>query len=430
MNIRIGIVGPEDSLVLLRKVMQEFDGQFTVVEKSYEDFEELRDIASKFQDVDVILYSGQAPYFWVKSHVKVNIPGIYIPRNGTCLYKVLFDIYRVNKDVSSLSFDTISPRDIEETYMELNLPLSNVLTMNYDNYMSYDEVIAYHRDLWDRGKTSGAVTCLKKTYEELKKLGIPVYRIYPTTSIVRDSLERAMIYGKSIKLKETQLALILVRVEDIDNMLYDSSNYRLKIQLLNLYQIILRYGDDTNATVTKIQDTEFMIITTRGCLEEPADEFLGLSLLHAIKANTHLKITVGIGFGRTAKIAEVNARQAIRLSKENGSDCCFIVTDEGKFIGPIRDVEVTSEPFSNANLEDVAAKLGMNVVNLSKIKASIRRLGKNEITPKELSVCMNISQRSARRILAQLEEKGAARIVGIKRMHGKGRPRLLYKILL
>lgn len=430
MNIRLGIVGPEDSLILLRKVLHEFDREITVVEKIYKDFEDLRDIASMAQDVDIILYSGQAPYFWVKSNVDIAVPGVYIPRNGTSLYKVLFDIYRDGKDVSALSFDTISPRDIEETYMELNLPLPEVFTMDYDKYLPYEKLIDYHKNLWAKGKTRAAVTCLNKTYEELKKLGIPVYRIYPTVSSVRHGLERAMMYGESIKLKETQMALILVRVEDLDDILYESSSYQLQIQLLELYQVILGYGDETSATVTKTGDTEFMIITTRGCLEESTDIFMGSPLLHALKANTHLKVTVGIGFGRTAKMAETNARQAVRLSKENGSDCCFLVTEEGKIVGPIRENRLNTEPLSDLNLEELAKKLNMNVVNLNKLKASMRRLGKNEVTPKELSTCMSISQRSARRILAQLEEKGAARIVGIRRMSGKGRPSQVYQVLI
>lgn len=430
MNIRLGIVGPEDSLILLRKVLREFDREITVVEKAYENFEDLGDIATMAQDVDIILYSGQAPYFWVKSNVNIETPGVYIPRNGTSLYKVLFDIYRDGKDVSALSFDTISRRDIEETYMELNLPLTQVFTMDYDKYLPYEKLVDYHKSLWNEGKTHAAVTCLNKTYEELKKSGIPAYRILPTISSVRHSLEKAIMYGESIKLKETQMALILVRVEDVEDTLYESSNYQLQIKLLELYQIILGYGDQTNATVTKINDTEFMIITTRGCLEESTDIFLGSPLLRALKSNTNLKVTVGIGFGRTAKMAETNARQAVKLSKENGSDCCFLVTEEGKVIGPMREDRGAIKSVADLDLEELAKKLNMNVINLSKFKSSLRRLGKNKVTAKELSEYMNISQRSARRILAQLEEKGAAKILENKSVLGKGRPSRVYQVLI
>jgi len=85
---------------------------------------------------------------------------------------------------------------------------------------------------------------------------------------------------------------------------------------------------------------------------------------------------------------------------------------------------------ADLDLEELAKKLNMNVINLSKFKSSLRRLGKNKVTAKELSEYMNISQRSARRILAQLEEKGAAKILENKSVLGKGRPSRVYQILI
>lgn len=428
MNIRLGIIGPEDSLSFLKDVCREFSGDFTIVEKAYDNFEDLNDI--KAQDVDVILFSGQAPFFWVKSNLGLDVPCVYIPRNGTCLYRVLFDIYRDGIDVSALSFDTISTRDIEETYRELNLPTAQISTIDYDKYLPYGELIDYHHKLWKKGKTRAAVTCLAKPYEELKKLGVPSYRIYPTRSIVRQKLEKAILYGESIKLKETQMALLLVRVEDIDDMLFEDSSYQLHIQLLELYQIILEYGDETNATVVKTGDTEFMIITTRGCLEECTNVLIGSPLIKAIKNNSPLNVIIGIGYGRTAKMAEANARHALRLSKGSGGNCCFLVTEEGNIIGPIKEDKYQAQNPWDTGLQELAKKLSMNVFNLNKLKSSLRRLDKKDITPKELSTSMNISQRSARRILSQLEEKGAAKVIGIKNMSGKGRPPLVYKVLI
>lgn len=430
MHIRLGIIGPEDSIALLRNVCQEFNGDFSIMEKSYVDFEDLQDLSTLAKDVDVMLFSGQAPYFWAKSHLGLDVPSIYIPRNGTCLYKALFDIYRDGIDISSLSFDTINRKDIEETYRELAIPLAEVLTIDYEKYLPYDKLINYHFQLWHEGKTKAAVTCLTKPYEELKKLGVPTYRIYPTSSIIRQKLEKAIMCGEHIKLKEIQMALLMVRVEDIDDVLFENSSYQLKIQLLELHQIILEYADETNATVVKTGDTEFMIFTTRGCLEESTNIFEGSPLLKAIKENSPLKVTIGIGFGRTAKMAEASARQALRLSKESGGDSCFVVTEEGKITGPLK--EDKSQPLTpwDLSLEQMAQKLNMNVLNLMKLKSSLRRLSKNTITPKELSTCMNISQRSARRILSQLEEKGAAKIIGIKSLSGKGRPRQVYEVFI
>jgi response regulator of citrate/malate metabolism len=82
------------------------------------------------------------------------------------------------------------------------------------------------------------------------------------------------------------------------------------------------------------------------------------------------------------------------------------------------------------DLEDLAKKLNMSILNLRKIKSALRHINKTGITPQELGAAMNLSERSARRILSQMEKKGAARIVGNRALYDKGRPRLIYKVLI
>jgi len=430
LSIRIGVVGPKDSIELIRSVGKEYDGELTIVEKVYESYEELESLKGFYQDLDTLLFSGQTPYFWVKTRENPDIPMVYIPRNGTCLYRALFDLYRDKVDVSALSFDTISKSHIEETYNELKLPLSEVNTIDYDRYLPYDEIIDYHVKLWKSKKTKAAVTCLQKPYEDLSRMGLLTYRIYPTRSIIRQALEKALLCGESARLKETQMALILVRAEDINDMLHERSNYQVQRLMLDLQQVLLDYSEQNQASVVKTGDTEFMLVTTRGSLEESTSLFSGSPLLKSIRANSPLRVTVGIGFGRTARMAESNARTALSLSARDGGNCCFLITDEGRVLGPLRpEVSPCSGDF-DMDLEELAKKLNMNILNLRKIKSALRHINKTGITPQELGAAMNLSERSARRILAQMEKKGAAEIMGNKALFDKGRPRLIYKVLI
>jgi hypothetical protein len=430
LSIRIGVIGPKDSIELIRSVEKEINGDFTIVEKIYKSYEELENIKSFYKNVDTLLFSGQIPYFWIKAKENPDIPMVYIPRNGTCLYRMLFDLYRDKVDISALSFDTIKKSHIDETYRELSLPLREVYTIDYDCYLSYDEIISYHIKLWKSQKTKAAVTCLQKTYEELNKLGIPAYRIYPTRSIVRQYLEKALLYGESVKLKETQIALIIVRAEDVNDMLNERSSYQVKRLMLELEQVLLDYSEQNQASIVKVADTEFMLITTRGNIEEYPSYYTGSQLLKRIKVNSPLKVAVGIGYGRTARMAETNARAALSLSAREGGNCYFLVIEEGNILGPLRpELSSYSEDFS-LDLDKLAKKLNMNILNLRRIKSALRHINKTEITSKELGIAMNLSERSARRILSQMEKKGAAEIVGDRALSDKGRPRLVYKILI
>lgn len=430
MSIRLGIIGPESTVELIRSVGKEVKGDFTMVEKVYKSYEELKNLKSFYQDMDALLFSGQAPYFWIKTQENIDIPMLYIPRNGTCLYKVLFDMYRDNVDMSSLSFDTIKKSHIEETYGELNLPLGEVNTMDYDRYLPYDEIIDYHKEMWKSKKTKAAVTCLQKPHEELSRIGILTYRIYPTKSIIRSTLEKALLYGESTKLKETQIALIIVRAEDVNGMLNEQTSYQVRRLMLELEQILLDYSEERQASMLKIGDTEFMLVTTRGGLEEYPNLYSDSQLLRKIKTNSPLRVSVGIGYGRTARMAETNARTALSLSAREGGNCYFLTVEGGNVLGPYMPEVSTSPEKLSIDLEDLAEKLNMSVLNLRKIKTAIHHINKTEITAQELGVAMNLSERSARRILSQMEKKGVAKITGNRTLFDKGRPRYIYKIFI
>ena len=60
----------------------------------------------------------------------------------------------------------------------------------------------------------------------------------------------------------------------------------------------------------------------------------------------------------------------------------------------------------------------------------MRKLSSEVISSQELAQYMQITQRSARRILTELEEKGFAEIVAEEKPYMRGRPRKVYKILL
>lgn len=430
LSIRIGVIGPKGSVERIKSVARELNGNFTIVEKTYNSYEELENLQSFCKDLDSLLFSGQLPYFWVKARENPDIPMIYVARNGTCLYRTLFDLFRNGVDVSSLSFDTITKSTIEETYEELNLPLGEINTFDYDSFISYDDIIDFHKKLWESKKTKAAVTCLQKPYEELTKQGILTYRIYPTKSIIRRSIERALLFAESARLKEAQMALILVRADEISEKNNKYSRYEIQRLILDLEQVLLDYCEQNHASMVKTGDAEFMLITTRGCIEEYQNLSSCTRLLKNIRNNFPLKVTIGIGFGRTARMSESNARVALNLSAQEGSNCCFLIGEKGEVLGPLRPEADVYSGKLGVELEELSKKLNMNTIMLLKIKAAIRQIGKTMITPQELGVAMNLSERSARRILSKMEEKGAVEIVGNKSFYNKGRPRLMYKILI
>lgn len=429
MSIKLGLVGPEDSLTLIKTVAREFKN-LNIREKNYDRYDDLKDIENFSRGVDILLFSGQAPYYWAKANADIATPAVFIPRNGTCLYRAFFDIYKEGINLSSLSFDTIGRGDIKEVYQELKIPVPKIYTMAYDRYLSFETVIDYHVKLWEKGKVKAAITCLNHCYNELKRKKIPTYRIHPTKSIIRKTIERALFYGESVKLKATQIALILVRVDISEEESDGNISFVVQKNLLELHRILLDYGQENQAMVIKTKDAEFAIVTTRGFIEESTNIYLDSPLLKNIRSYFPYKVYVGMGFGHSVKLAEANARAAIKLSKDFGGDCCFLMTEESKIIGPIVYKKYPKSKIVDMDIHDQAEKLKMNLMTVNKIKNILRILNKTEMTPKEFSIVMNISERNARRILSQLEKHGGAVEIGTKSTSRRGRPQKVYKVLL
>lgn len=435
MGIRLALIGPPDSIQLIRGVAAEFSDSVTLVEKAYRSFEELKDINSFCHQhaVDVVLFSGQVPYYWVKQQENLDCPALYIPRDGTCLYRTLFDVYRDGLDVSALSFDTVRKETVIETYQDLHLPLQDVYTFEYEGYINYDEVTRYHLHLWSAGKTVAAVTGLNAPYTELKKRGVPVYRMFPTRSIIRESLRKALLYGESVKLKHTQLALVLVKPElEEDNSF--NFGYAAQQLLLDLHRMLVEYARLIQGLVVRLRDTEFALVATRGSLEEVTNYFRDFPLLESIGRNMPVRVGIGIGLGRTALTAEANAREGLRLSLAvGGRTACFVVTDDGKVLGPIYSrpsPSAAAHTVPSQDLLSLSHSAGLRPATIGKIRRALRELDRREIASQELAAALSISERSARRILSRLEEKGLAQVLGSSPVREKGRPRLVYRLML
>lgn len=420
--IKVGIIGPSDSLDVIRAVARDFHKKCTFIEYVYGRFDELNNLKDFSNDVDALLFSGQAPYFWVSERENIEKPMTYIPRNGTCLYRTFFDIFKKKQSFAHLSCDTVSKRDVVEVLEDLNISAEEVNSLEYKSLKSYKEIIDFHLQNYSSNNLTIAITCLNGVYQALIQQKIPTYRVFPTKSIIRTYLEKAVLLAENTLIKEGQIALIIIRAEDHRKTPVGYFNYNLQQKLLDLHQTLLSLSEEIQATTLKTGDNEFMLVATRGSLDSAQTSF---SLLQNIKSSTPLSVFIGIGFGKTARLAEKNARTALHFSYENKGECFFIVNDDGNVMSPV----IESNKKVN-NLNELAKNLDISVESLSNFKMALRRIGKNEITPKELSEALNLSERSARRILSHLEINGAAEIIGNQSLYNKGRPRHIYRILI
>lgn len=431
-KIRLAIVGPSDSIDLIHKVVLERADILESMPIVYQDASEVPQIMEQYDNaVDMWLFSGIVPYERASS-LKVMKPLFYIPHTGSSLWRALLQITYIEKlDLSSISFDTFSQQEIEETFTDSNLPLPQIYVDHHKGIASACDTTQYHYNLWKNGNTNIAVTCFCATYENLKQMGVPVFRIWPTRSNIRTTLDIAISDFEAQRFKGGQIAIQHIAIDDYDDIVRASSSYGVKRIELRLYEILVGYAEKLKGSIVVRGDGQYTLYSTRGILEEFTEDFTVMPILDDITRNVEAKVSGGMGFGSTAYAAEESAYRALGLAKQRGKGVWMVVTDNREAIGPLSSI--THLKYSicadDTVLKQFADQLSISITTVNKLLAAINKLAKETITADDLAIYLAITPRSARRLLSTLVDQGLAEVTG-EEMLAKGRPRKLYKVLL
>ena len=431
-RIRLGIVGPLDSIALAQEVALERPDILETVPIVYQDASEVPQIVTRRgNDVDIWLFSGIVPYQRALS-MKLNKPLFYIPHTGSSLWRALLQITYIEKlKFESMSFDTFSLQEIEETFTDIDLPLPKIYVNHYQGVVSAGDMTEYHYNLWKKGNTNIAVTCFFATYENLKKMGVPVFRIWPTRSTIRTTLDITISAFEAQRFKGSQLAIQHIVIDGYDDVVRASSSYGAKKIDLRLYEILVGYAEKLKGSIVIRGNGQYTLYSTRGILEEFTDTFTVMPILDDLTRNVAAKVSGGIGFGATAYDSEENAYRALGLGKQRGKGLWMVVTDSRDVIGPLSSVTYLKYSISTDDvvLRQFADQLKINITTVNKLLAAISKIDKDAIAADDLAMYLAITPRSARRLLSTLVDQGLAEVIG-EEMLAKGRPRKLYKVLL
>lgn len=428
MKIRLGIIGPRDSVKKISEVAQEFIDKIEIYENIYEVKEETLEILKDCQDkVDVILFSGHVPYYIGKYANAIKKPAVSIPRVGTSILKVLWEIKTMEIDYTKLSIDSVKQNAVEDIAKELDIAFEYLNVISYEEDISYDKLAKYHYNLWKEGKINIAVTGLSKTYEKLKKLGVPVYKLKPTTFLIREHINKALYLANVKKIKATQIAIKIVKIKNKNNNMSSEYDY-LKIKN-KLEKSLIEYTKSIFGSIFPFGRDEYLIFATRGAID---NEGSPSEFQIEVDKKTNITFASGIGYGNTVYNAEFNARIALNHAMKKEYSCLYIMDEKGTITGPIAnstnnlltyDLAVTDE-----KIRSIADKLNISAAYVSKIMAIMDKTYKNTFDAEELSNYLDISTRSARRILNGIVDGGYGQIIAKESKAKTGRPRQIYEI--
>ncbi len=435
-EIVIGVIGPLD---LVERIM--FMGRepgvrdWRLVGSAHSVEQETRERLMKIVDgIDVALFTGPLQYDLARADGELPVPATYVPVSGASMYSALLSGTISGKcDPARVSVDSIAEGDVKESYDEMGVSTEGVHVLEYQGPNSVKEFLAFHERLYRSGKTTAALTTVRTVAQGLQASGVPALRMLPTARTLRTALNTAALLGTGSKLEESQIAIAIVQLPQAYRQGHvGPSNYWQQELRLSLHRALLVEARRMGATILPWAEHGYLIIATVGSLAQATDGLRAAPFLESIREELGATVEIGIGLGRTARDAEVNAATA--LEQASATEAVLVDANGDVISLPARPHHRHAEatPPSSTVTASSARSKGMAMLGklLDKLDGDADgAAGPGVVDAEAVSELLGISARSARRTLNELVEQGLAWPVPAARSTQVGRPRQQYRLV-
>ncbi|WP_243300417.1 hypothetical protein [Bacillus litorisediminis] len=432
MKIRVGVVGPKDSVQKMLEAGKDFQ-EIDLIPFIYEKTEETETIINKNRDlIHHWFFSGQAPYYFALSKGIISEEeGSFTPLNGSSLLGTLLKAFmKEGKILNRLSLDTIQVEEIEKVKESFSLQDLTIYTNPYHGYIPALKLIEFHKNLYEAGQVDAAITCLNSVYTALTEMGIPAFRVVPSELAVHRAYSFIKERAQTSVFRKAQLVILGVEVIFPSPSAADYPiSFKRKHQVLELRRVLLDFVEEINGSIVEVGDGLFYIYSTRGELELFTKSKSIFSIIEECKINSQLSVRMGIGYGLTVLEAEEHVRISFEHARaEKGP--VVVITNEDKEVRKLLDSEEQvmfqmrskgAEWEQHFKDDEISSSLAAKIHSLS------HHYEQTELTSHELARWLKSTERNARRILCELERIGLAQVTG-EESFGRGRPRKIYEL--
>lgn len=413
MNTKIALIGSRDFTEHVQASIAPRLNGIDLIPYIYSEPQEAEKLISTIVPCDAVLFSGALPYFFTKEACKeLTVPVLYLEQDETALITSLFHILQHHEiKPEHVSIDLMDTAFVDHIMTDLHLQNPPQYVMDYKSSLphnfSINEYATFHQRLFQEGKTRFALTSIHSVYDRLVQLNIPCMRmIDPAKSLMR-TINEARSQALLSKRKASTIAAVRLIVQEKNSGLQ---------KLVHLMEGTLQKKDG---------DSAYTVFSNRGSIE---------NLLETAEFHSFFQldqpVLAGFGYGHTAAQAEENAETALSFaSKYDTESCAFIVNEDKELSGPYPDKNKKQQlKYNHPDMLSLAKQLKLSPANLSKIMQFYKNRTFRDFTAAELSDYMQISRRSAERILKKLVDNGSARITGEEMTYAQGRPRAVYEL--
>jgi hypothetical protein len=429
MDIRIAIVGPEDSVEKIKRVTKEFP-EATFEAFTYEKHSELDKILKENANhYDQWYFSGILNYSYVIENKLIDQErAIYPKLYGSSFLETLLEaqVHR-GKIYQSFSVDVVNTEEMRNVLDFGNLNKLTFYNSPWKGYQYISDLITFHKEQYESGRTEIAITSIREICMALQKEGIPAYRATPSYLAIRLSLELLIERAQTNRYMNAQMAIIgflgKFNAREKDDLHY---SFKLKDKEIELTRDLLHFTERVNGSFMQLGDGRYFIFTTRGELGPEREKEL-FTVIDNVKQQYNIDLVVSIGYGETALQAEHHVRYGFHHGESDKS--ITIVDDDHSIV--VRNAEDLDFSYRPVHV----GKAWVNKLNnvsptvVAKIEAYTQQYGKHEFSSQDVARWIQSTDRNGRRVVSEMQKAGILEVCGEMQLGSRGRPRKLYRFV-
>lgn len=429
MHIKFGVIGPAKSVEKILEVGKEFE-ELTFLPFPYKEVEEISEIIERNRYlVDQWLFSGLLNYTYAMENKLIHEDeGGYPTLHGSSFFGELLEAQlNEGRIFTKISIDNIAKTELDKILSFYHLDALKYYTMPFQSDYSRKDVVAFHKKLYDEGKIELAITTLNAVYYELKKAGVPVYRLTASYLSIKLTIELLIEKAQANLYENRQMAIIGCRLKNTGKTVTQHQLFQWKHHQLNWKKSLLQLTESLQGSLVEEGDGLFFIFTTKGEIDNQAESAL-LKLIEEYQIRDQLVAAIAIGFGANVLHAEQNVRYG--LSQE--------VHEKKASILLVKGVAELSEKSANSlgkslDFKSLEEELFRRFADGSASPRDVLRIivyshkyNQQKFTSEDISRWLQSTERNGRRILAELEQANIIKKCGKIQSNQRGRPKNVY----
>lgn len=436
---RIGIVGHADNILRIQDVIS---SRFPKIEgipietreashiKTTVDF-----VSEHINDFDGIIFTGKIIFDIMNHSMHSQNPWVYLENDDSQLQRLLLEAkLKQNLDITHISIDSYTEEAVSAIYEDFGLKSgefsAKVSTLDIFSETLIEDLVSFHMKCHKAQPMSIAITGVSAVFKELQDRHTPSMLLTPNSKAIENKLHDLQEKIKYQDISVSQIVVISIEIDASNEYDWTSENeYSLMLQKTSITEEVYKFAQRIQAAVVETE-RNYLLFTTKQIVEFETKNIRELPVLRAIQKKTSSTVSVGIGFGVTAREAKMNAVIGKNKAAQMGGNQCFVVYSRKQMerITPLDHAKDDLLLSVDSSIKDIAENSGLSMNNIYQLKSIMEIYKKDTFTSQELAEELGNSLRSMNRIIEKLETTGYIEVVGKKILGKSGRPSRILRL--